>query len=1197
MEVDIDFTSAETIDFDQYFEGEDNLDFDEAESEEWLSANGGTKEWFENITVTDEKEIEDIVANLTRERLRSVVASIIIKNGFIRHQTDSYEKLIRSQIQEIVHENSTIVVDSDNTKRRHIVEFGDVVIFKPTMRETEGFNRDVLSWECKMRTLTYALSVMVDVTHTILDLSNIKKESDGTYPSNNVDLPLCERTQYREALLAKIPCMRGTSFDHRYRSAYLCNECPFDSGGDFIVNGSEKVIISQKSMKKNYWFCFVDKPNSKFSHVCEMRSCHEKKLRSTSTLYLRITSEKNGATPEIFVTLPFVDFPIPLIAMYKLLGIETVKEMKDMVLDNTPTDRQDIQLEKLLDSIFLNDVYGNNYQDLCDWIGKDGSKETNREKRIKHIDNILATEFLPHIGYDRSPYTIKKKTLLLSLMVYSLCMVKLGRVKPDDKDHNANERLETAGMLIAILFRNLFRAVLKNIAMHIKKNSEANKMINISDAINHKRITSGITYAMSTGNWGPQKGGSNLNGVAQVHNRMTVTSALSNMRRVSTHINKEGKMPKPRQLHLSTWGMLCPVETPEGGPCGLIRNLALGVYIRVGYDPYYLIMVLEKMDNFKDCMNCNREERRKWTLIIVNGIPVGYTNDSKSFYYALKSKRRTQNIPFDTSIVYYPYRRQMQLTTDAGCYLRPLFVIENLHKFSKIYSLYRDNHSVFIDQLLVEGVIEYISKDEEHTLRVAVNPRDLIEGQKEWEPYTHVEIHPMLLFGVCASLIPFPDHNQSPRNIYQTSMGRQSKAIFCWNGDHRTDTMTHVPMYPQVPLVQTIMEQLMGATFLPMGQNPMVIVCSLGYNMEDSVILNESSVQRGFGRSMVKRTYKDEEKSKGTDSTKFERPVKKQKISDITDNNNPIPSQSIQNTIATQPSGSQPYAIPITPSALSSCRGLRKANYEKLNAKGWVDPGVMVYPNDAIIGKTMNTEEIVDPEIIGRPDPNGKTVKNVKRDNTTILKTNEPAVVHKVIETKNRDGANILKMTTVAMRQPELGDKFSARHGQKGTVGMLYRQEDMPYTQDGIPADMVINPHGFPSRMTDGMLLEALLGKSACLDGEIGDGTPFCGTDAEEIADRLEKHGFSRYGKQPMFNPLNGKMMEAVIFFAPIFYQALKHVSIDKIHARARGPVQNMTRQPAEGRIKDGGFRLDGKRLYDWSRSRTSIKREIVRTK
>ncbi len=859
-------------------------------------------ERFENDTVRDRAALQRIVASLAPERCRYVARALVLADNLIQHQMDSYERFMHVLLPHIVHENSTIVVDSESTRRRHVVEFGNVVLYRPSVRESSGAHRTVLPYECRVRNLTYAVSVTVDVRYTVYDTSaldaavvaaaaaaNTASSAEERAHEARTRLPLCDTRQYREVLLCQVPAMLRSRYCHLYESAYASRECPHDRGGAFVINGSEKHLIMQEKMLNNR--AVVRRESSgKYAYVCEVRSLHESKLRSTSTLCCYLSSATlasvlsacgasaaldapyasaaldahahasgaaaaAAAVPEVAVVMPFVEFDTPVSVLFRLLGVRDASEMRALVLEHAPRAGDalacDEPLERLVDAVFAQHdaTYGDmSNDDLADWIGRRaGSKDcATRDKRLKYLHHIVSNEVLPHVGLERSEAVTRRKQTYLALMVYRLCAVALGREQCDDRDHVAAKEVDGTGVLLAVLFRPQCRTMLKNAAMYIRRNAEAGKVINVADAINHKRITSAFKYALSTGNWGPQKGGSPITGVAQVHTRMTVCATLSNMRRVMKQINKDGKVPRPRQLPPSAWGIYCPVETPEGASCGLSQNLALGARMRVGCDVDYLLERLRRLPGVVTLERSTHTERCAYTALYVNGALMAYARDGAATVRTLREYRRACVIPHEAALVYAPSRRTLHLNTHGGCCVRPLFALRHAHRFEALYARYASERVMppreFVAELLCAGVLEYVSKEEEYTLRVAVRVADLLDERRnsatDREPYTHVEVHALLLLGVCASLIPFSNHSQAPRNMYQCAMSKQCAAYFALNNADRFDSLTHTLCYPQQPLVQTWMERVLGGEHLCSGQNVTVAVaCFTGYNRTSFLLL------------------------------------------------------------------------------------------------------------------------------------------------------------------------------------------------------------------------------------------------------------------------------------------------------------------------------------------------------------------------
>lgn len=614
--------------------------------------------------------------------------------------------------------------------------------------------------------------------------------------------------------------------------------------------------------------------------------------------------------------------------------------------------------------------------------------------------------------------------------------------------------------------------------------------------------------------------------------------------------------------------MVCPAETPEGAACGLVKNLALMSYVSVGS---YSAPVMEFLEEW------GLEDTSEFifaptaTKVFVNGVWMGIHRNAPQLHANLLSMRRGGQLKHEVSIVRDIRERELRLTTDPGRVMRPLFVVDQAtqmpllrrHHIDRLEARMAEGQTeqAFAD-LLDDAVIEYVDAAEEETILIAMTAEDLDnarnmssrqelvnaraalgnESYSSFDPtarvkstnwsqqYTHVEIHPAMILGVCASIVPFPDHNQSPRNTYQSAMGKQAMGVHLTNYQLRMDTMANVLYYPQKPLATSRSMEYLKFAELPAGQNAIVaIMCYSGYNQEDSVIMNQSSIDRGLFRSLYYRSYTDSEETKGMEKTAtIEKPDR-------------------NDTLRMKMGSSDRYA--------------------KLDADGLIAPATNVNGDDIIIGKTAPLPP--DSEELGQ-----RSSLHKKRDVSTPLKSTEQGVIDQVMISTNGDGNKFVKIRTRATRVPEIGDKFASRHGQKGTIGITYRQEDMPFTASGIVPDIIINPHAIPSRMTIGHLVECLLSKVATLTGLAGDATPFTDLTVEAVSKVLREKGFQSRGFEVMYHGHTGRKLQAQIYFGPTYYQRLKHMVGDKIHARARGPLQILTRQPVEGRSRDGGLRF-----------------------
>jgi len=727
-------------------------------------------------------------------------------------------------------------------------------------------------------------------------------------------------------------------------------------------------------------------------------------------------------------------------------------------------------------------------------------------------------------------------------MANRLIQAGIGKIIQDDRDSYVNKRLDLCGVLLNNLFRNYFNKLVKDMEKQIireintgswKSTDDFQNIINqtnIYKIIKSSTIENGIKRALSTGDFGIKHMNSNKAGVAQVLNRLTYISTLSHARRVSTPTDKSGKLVPPRKLHNTSWGFLCPPETPEGQSVGIVKNLAYMAHVTIH-------TISEPLHDFVKTQvvlldNITPNEAHGETKVFINGCWVGISKKPYELFVDLKEQKHKGIINIYTSIVFNYKTNEIRVCNESGRVTRPLLrvkdnnlVITNdvVNKLSKKEIGWDD---LLTSARIDNSIIEYIDPDEQQSSLVAMKPSQL--GKRSdanmFYRYTHCEIHPSTMFGILASCIPFPEHNQSPRNTYQCAMGKQSMGVYVTNFEERMDKTAYVLSYPMAPLVDTRLMHMIKLVNIPSGTNVVVAIMShTGYNQEDSLLFNKGSVERGLFQAVIYHTEKDEDKQKinGDEEIRCK----------------PDPTKT---------------------------KGMKFANYDKLNNMGLMDENTLVENRDIIISKVVPIKE----------NRNDHTKLIKYEDQSRVFRTNEETYIDKNYIDRNGDGYTFAKVRLRALRQPNFGDKFSSRHGQKGTIGNIIPEKDMPFTRSGIRPDIIINPHAIPSRMTIGQLKETLLGKTLVELGLFGDGTSFGDLDVQTICKELQNVGYESNGNEIMYNAMTGEQVETSVFTGPVFYQRLKHMVADKQHSRSIGPMVNLTRQPAEGRSRDGGLRF-----------------------
>ena len=1333
----------------------------------------------------------------------STASSILVDKYFenkghvlVKHLIDSYNDFILRKLDDIINGFNSIDINFmflpdipvPRYKYTLKIDVKNATISKPIITEKDGSTKLMTPLDARNRNFTYSSPIHVDI-HINTSVFN---EDTNTLTT--------ESKKINSVCIGKIPIMLRSKYcilDNPANQNYQ-NECAYDYGGYFIVNGNEKVVISQDRIAENKTYVFLNNKVSAFSHIAEIRSVQENVFSVPKTTTLKMSSKSNQFGRFIRANIHHIKHDIPVTILMRALGIETDKEIVHYIMQSDPSSWDDTIVSELVGSI----EDGNNvmnqreaFEYLSRHMNINGyAKEvvSNKARRLDIVKEILTKEFLPHVGPEFS-----KKALYIGYMLNKLLKCYIGYIPYDDRDSYINKRIDTPGILMANLFRQYYGRLIKDMKNMLMKDinngswKATNQFINVVNKVNISKlfkstiIESGLKYGLATGNWGI-KTNKTKQGVAQVLNRMTYNATLSHLRRINTPVEKTGKLIQPRKLHSTQWGIICPAETPEGVSVGLVKNMALiatitnsanSISVRDAVVNLGTVLFNGDITIFNDSA----------TKVIVNGDLCGIHTEPETLYRKLKELKKTGCFNIYTSIVWHIFRKEIIVCTEGGRCVRPVVKLgPNNQLPSNMLDLDALKSMSWCD-LVLSGAIEYLDVEETNNAMIAID-KATIEQQANKIGYTHMEVNPALIMGVLAASIPFSNHNQAPRNCYQSAMGKQAIGIYTSNYQSRFDTMGHVLNYPQKPIVQTKMAKLVNNDMLPCGVNVIVAIATwTGFNQEDSIIMNKTSVDRGLFQSTYYRTFKEQ--------------------------NNKNHS-----------TGEEEFFCKPNP---ANTMNIKPHNYNKLSADGFVPENTYVESGDVIIGKcmpqkTVNVIKNKDASVALKNNENGYIDKNFCNDanhmnvngdgytfakirvrservpcigdkfcvpgytevmcidplsdrvawrridqitvGTKVLQLNpltniasfEPVQNlyvfnnggnmykltgehidlmvtedHKMFvangskaaliaardllgtETYYRGASGVIYSSSMAMdcnlayiyglymckgstdmdgnvnicntnrgrdtldilkigysidnagrfisfNSTQIRDLFresyeilpcvmasksvaaafldgffmdgsmenqvtgefnacflqlvalqvglglsvkqsgrahtvtllsspfikcdeytlsttiydkrvyclevpshvflvrtngkaiwtgnSSRHGQKGTVGMLYTHEDMPFTSSGLVPDIIMNPHAIPSRMTIAQLMECIMGKACCTEGCYGDASPFTGLTVAEIAKVLQKHGLEPHGNEVMYNSRTGEQMQTAIFIGPTYYQRLKHMVNDKVH-------------------------------------------------
>ncbi len=1134
--------------------------------------------------------------------MKEIIESYFRERSLVNHQLASYNDCIpsadsqSSRFEEIVRNiriGTEEVLDDDEGGLIKLdvldhdiqVRMKNMTLGPPTIREANGSEHPSLPLECRLRKLTYMSPIYLDFTIHRDDLPQPIVEEKVQIGS----VPIMIRSRRCNLNPAHIDANRNLSpnqseedKEHYHRLLEGKGEDPHDPGGYFIINGTERVLISMEDLAPNRVTVEMNKRYARKTEVAKIFSQKDgvrKPLtvekRKDGMLMVKISSAGTTA--------------IPVVMLMRSLGIDNDQEIFQAIAGPTETFKF---IVANLNEVKDNEEYNvENQEEAMQWLEKKFAAGQQKEYREQRIQNLLDKELLPHLG--NSEDNRKKKAIFLGRIVRQVLEMAINNKEPNDKDHYANKRVRLAGDLIEDLFRVSLQQLARDLKYQLERHHNRKRDLKITSCLRPDVLTSKVMHALATGNW---VGG--RSGVSQLLDRTSFLAALSHMRRVTSPLVRSQPHFEARDLHPTQWGRLCPNETPEGQNCGLVKNAAQMVDISEAVSEEEVKALLAEAD-----VDPNPVGWAEGARVHVNGDIFGLHMNPHKLVEHFKRRRRSGRIRSEVSIRHDAVNRDIFINTDKGRILRPLLVLDGGSMvLSKDYLDGLKERSISFKDLVNEGVVEWVDAEEEEDLLVAPRPFDLphmspkhgrpinpakvqwlnmgeegiskaklsaevimpngeVVNEKFSIPlnyyqedldklrrkekktgdvliYTHVEIDPQLILGVCASLVPYPEHNSTPRVTGGTAMVKQSLGLPSANGRLRPDTRQHILHYTQNSMTGTRAMEATNFIRRPAGQNFVVAILSHhGYNMQDAVIMNRGSVERALGRSTFIRTYNAERKR--------------------------FP-------------GGQVDEIEIPGTGLDEVKGLKSPEaYAHLEGDG------LPIPETEISSKPEDRERV--PQVlVGKTSPprfleesHGAFLQaQERRESSMNVRHGEGGFVDNVFVTESLDSGRLVRITLRTNRIPELGDKFASRHGQKGVIGRLVDPEDMPFTVDGVIPDLLINPHAIPSRMTVAHILEMIGGKVGAMEGRLIDGTAFSGEKEDSLREGLLRHGFAHTGRESMINGETGEQFPAQVFVGVIYYQKLHHMVSGKIHARSRGRVQILTRQPTEGRARQGGLRF-----------------------
>ena len=1095
--------------------------------------------------------------------------------NLVAHHLDSYNDFFSKGIFQIFRENNPIRFierneqesaskDKDSELRNECFVYlggknGDKLYFgKPVIYDSEadGYSKPYPHYmypnDARLRNMTYGTTIHYDV-----DVDFVFYNGDQRV-EQTITLDKIYLGRFPIMVQSNLCILKGLATEARFN----LGECRNDYGGYFIIDGKEKCIVSQEKFADNMLYVRKNKEDNLYSYSCEVRSVSEdssKPIRYSSVKM--VAPDATYSNNQLVVDVPNVRKPVPLFILMRALGVVSDKAIIECCLLDLDTNSNAVD-------IFIPSVHDAN-RIFTQKTALEFIASFTKRRTISSVLEILMNYFLPHVGEDN----FLNKAYYVGFMVNKLLRVHMGREKATDRDNFKFKRVETSGTLIYDLFREYFLIQNRNIFLKMDKefyyhpvkyrtNFVSLLQDNYKDFFKERIIEDGFKKGFK-GNWGADPNTKRV-GLVQDLNRLSWFTFISHLRKISLPIDPTSKVAGPHYLHGSQWGIIDPVDTPDGGNVGIHKHMAISTAITNGFSAAPLIKWLRSNTPLKLLQECNSGMLSTSTKMFVNGNWIGVIENPIETVNTLKLFRRNGIIPIYTSISFSYEYNIVYIYTDGGRLTRPIYYRDADGKISYAHGKIKDivtsqqytwqqavagfrdkkienfslRNNILYDAMELypghsslaslldmfqenKGIIDYIDTSEEEGALIATRPPQLRDNKY----YTHAEIDPSLTFGVMGNSIIYPEANQLPRDVFSCGQSKQAVSVYHSNYQMRMDKMGVILNYGQTPLVKSRYLEYINNEEQPYGVNAIVAIMSYtGYNVEDAILISEGAIKRGLFRTTYYTTYETREESA--------------RVSGGSTN-------SFFANIETKPNVSR----------------LKEGfDYSKLDANGLVKENTEINDRTVLIGQVTTTSE-------NRGD---------YADNSKTTKKGQLGFVDKSFISEGDEGFRIAKVRVREERLPAIGDKMASRAGQKGTLGLVIPEEDMPFTADGVRPDLIINPHAIPSRMTIGQLIECLLGKACTMYGGYGDCTAYAtkGANYNTYGPMLTRMGYHNSGNQILYSGYTGEQIFSEIFIGPTYYMRLKHMVKDKINYRATGKRSALTRQTNQGRANDGGLRL-----------------------